>query len=475
MSPALRPARPDRSRTSRLSATAGGLLVPEHALDRRSFLGLSALGLGAAALAACAGPSTSGGAAAPTSTTSDDWSGVTPAKEVSFWSNHPGGSSDVEAELVAAFNASQPDTTVTLVTAGANYEEVAQRFQTALAGGGLPGVVILSDVWWFRYYLNQSIIPLDSLLQTVEVETDDFRPSFYADYQYADAQWAVPYARSTPLFYYNKAHWQAAGLPDRAPETWQELDEWGPALMAAGTGVQHAFQHPAVGGYAGWTFQNNAWGWGGAYSDEWDVTIDSAPVVEALEWVRQGVQEAGWAGVTANDQAADIGSGAVSATVSSTGSLVGILEAATFDVGVGFLPGGPQASAPVCPSGGAGLGIPAAITPEEQLAAARFLKFLTLPENAVKFSAATGYIPTRTSADTAALVAKAPQIQTAIDQIDVVRTQDYVRAFLPGGDKVIADGFGRVAIQDEDPQAVLTEVRAQLEDIFTTDVEPHLV
>jgi len=32
----------------------------------------------------------------------------------------------------------------------------------------------------------------------------------------------------------------------------------------------------------------------------------------------------------------------------------------------------------------------------------------------------------------------------AIDQIAVVRTQDYARAFLPGGDKVIADGFGRV-------------------------------
>jgi len=30
----------------------------------------------------------------------------------------------------------------------------------------------------------------------------------------------VPYARSTPLFYYNKDHYAAAGLPDRAPETW---------------------------------------------------------------------------------------------------------------------------------------------------------------------------------------------------------------------------------------------------------------
>lgn len=455
--------------------TPGGLHLPERSLDRRAFLELSAAGLGALALAACAGPSTAGGLSSPSATSTFDWAGVTPAKEISFWTNHPGGSQDVEKTLVDTFNASQSAITVKLVTAGKNYEEVAQRFQTALTGGGLPGLVIFSDVWWFRYYLNQSIIPLDSLLTAVGIDTADFRPSFYQDYQYSGAQWAVPYARSTPLFYYNKAHWSEAGLPDRAPKTWEEFAGWATRLQGAGLGTQKVFQYPAVAGYAGWTFQNNAWGWGGEYSKEWDITIDSGPVVEALDWVRKGVQEDGWAGVTANDQAADIASGAVSATVSSTGSLVGILKAAAFDVGVGFLPGGPAATEPVCPSGGAGLGIPKDITPEEQVAAATFLKFLTLPENTVAFSAATGYIPTRSSADTAALTATTPQISTAIDQIAVVRTQDYARAFLPGGDKVIADGFGRAVTQNEDPKAVLTAVKGQLQEIYTRDVKPKLV
>jgi len=472
MSPALFRPRPQ----SQNARTPGGLHLPDLALDRRSFLGLSAAGAGALALAACAGPSTaSAGSSSTPSASAADWTGVKPAKEISFWSNHPGGSQETEQKLVDAYNASQSNTKVTLVTAGKNYEEVAQRFQTALAGGGLPGLVIFSDVWWFRYFLNDSVIPLDSLLKAVDVDTADFRPSFFSDYQFDGQQWAVPYARSTPLFYYNKAHWAAAGLPNRSPKTWQEFGEWAPKLKGASTGAQNAFQYPAIAGYAGWTFQNNAWGYGGAYSDKWDVTIDADPVVAALEWVRKGVQDDKWAGVTANDQAADLSSGAVSATVSSTGSLVGILKASSFDVGVGFLPGGPAATEPVCPSGGAGLGIPKDITPEEQLAAASFLKFLTQPDNAVTFSAATGYIPTRTSADVSALVAKAPQIQTAIDQIAVVRTQDYARAFLPGGDKAIADGFGRVVTQNEDAKTVLTEVKAQLTDIYTTDVKPHLV
>ena len=68
-----------------------------------------------------------------------------------------------------------------------------------------------------------------------------------------------------------------------------------------------------------------------------------------------------------------------------TGSLVGILKAAKFDVGAGFLPGGPVTTSPVCPTGGAGIGIPKAIPKERQLAAATFLKFLTTPENTVTF------------------------------------------------------------------------------------------
>lgn len=186
------------------------------------------------------------------------------------------------------------------------------------------------------------------------------------------------------------------------------------------------------------------------------------------------MQDDTWAGVTAN-KAADLSSGAVSSTGNLAGSLAGILKAASFDVGVGFLPGGPAATKPVCPSGGAGLAIPKDITPEEQLAAASFLTFLTQPDNAVTFSAATGCIPTRTSADVSALVATAPQIQTAIDQIAVVRTQDYARALPPGGDKVIADGFGRVLTKNEDANPVRAEVKAQLTDICTTDVTPHLL
>src|SRR3954447_4626583 len=177
------------------------------ALDRRRFLGLTgAVGV-AAALAACGGPSTSDDAAATAATDDTDWSKVTPAAEITFWTSNPGSSQAVTQQIIDAFHTSQSDIKVNLVTAGANYEEIAQKFQSAQAGGGLPDLIVFSDVWWFRYKMLDSIIPLDGLIKAVGFDVEDYRKGLWADYTYDNAQWAVPWARSTPLFYYNKTHW----------------------------------------------------------------------------------------------------------------------------------------------------------------------------------------------------------------------------------------------------------------------------
>lgn len=442
-------------------------------LDRRHFLGLAGAGAGAAALSACGGPST-GAPAAATAAADIDFSGVKPAASIDFWSNHPGKSQDVEKAIIEQFHAKFPEIKVNLVTAGANYEEIAQKFQTSQAAkSGLPGLVVLSDVWWFRYYSNGNIIALDSLLKQLDVKVDDFQKSLIADYQYEDKQWALPYGRSTPLFYYNKDHFKAAGLPDRAPKTWQEFAEWAPQLKAS-SGAQYAYIYPALAGYAGWTLQNNLWGWGGSWSDDWTFNCDSAESVAALQWAQDSIFKDKWAGVSSKEAADDFAAGITSSTISSTGSLLGVLKSAKFNVGVGYLPGGPKNESPVCPTGGAGLGIPSGVSKEVQLAAATFLKFMTEPESTAQFSAATGYMPTRTSADMTAVLAATPQIKTAMDQLAVTRVQDNARVFLPGADQEMAKSAAAILTQQGDVQATMTALKATLEGIYTKDVKPKL-
>ena len=441
--------------------------------DRRHFLGLAGMTASAAALAACGGPTTGGNTTA-NEAAEIDFGGVKPAPKIDFWSNHPGKSQDVEKAIIEKFHARFPDIKVNLVTAGANYEEIAQKFQTSQAAkSGLPGLVVLSDVWWFRYYTNGSIIPVNGLIDQLDINVDDFRQSLVDDYKYNDKQWALPYGRSTPLFYYNKDHFQAAGLPDRAPETWEEFGEWAPKLKAS-SGAQYAYIYPALAGYAGWTLQNNLWGWGAAWSKEWEITCDSPEAIEALQWAQDSIYKDGWAGVSSKEAADDFSAGLTSTTISSTGSLLGVLKSAPFNVGVGFLPGGPEAQTNVCPTGGAGLGIPSGISKEEPLAAGTFLKFMTEPENTAAFSAATGYMPTRESADMTAVLAKTPQIQTAMDQLAVTRVQDNARVFLPGADQEMAKAAAKILTQQADVKATMADLKKTLEGIYEKDVKPKL-
>ena len=93
----------------------------------RKRLATGAILAASALLFTACGPST-GSTADDAEAAAADISGVEPADSITFWSNHPGGSIDIERDLIAAFE-EETGISVELVTAGANYEEVSERFQ----------------------------------------------------------------------------------------------------------------------------------------------------------------------------------------------------------------------------------------------------------------------------------------------------------------------------------------------------------
>ena len=126
--------------------------------------------------------------------------------------------------------------------------------------------MVLSDVWWFRYYTNGSIIPVDGLIKQLDIKIGRLPAVPGRRLQVRRQAVGAPYGRSTPLFYYNKDHFKAAGLPDRAPKTWQRVRRLG--SQAQGQLRRPVRLHyPALAGYAGWTLQNKLWGWGGGWSN----------------------------------------------------------------------------------------------------------------------------------------------------------------------------------------------------------------
>lgn len=435
---------------------------------------VAAAGVTALALGACGGPTVDGGGAASGesgSTEAVDWDSVEPAKEITFWTNHPGGSLDVEKELVAKFE-QESGITVDLVTAGANYAEVAQRFQTAQTSGDQGDLVVLSDANWFNAYLAGSITPVDDLLGVVDVDPASYVDALYEDYLYDDSHFALPYARSTPLFYFNKEHYRDAGLPEEAPTTWDQVKEYSLKLKEAGHATPFGF--PPEAEYPAWTMANLVWSYGGAWSNEWDFSAaHSEDTVKALTFAQDAVRD-GWATVVSTAPQTDFAAGGASQVIASTGALSDTMDTASFDVGVGFLPTGPSGEENVVPTGGAGIAIASKSSPERQKAAAMLATFLTNATSTATFSGATGYLPVQKDVDMSSVYSEQPEFEVAVDQLERARVQDFGRVLLPGGDLALSGGLTKILTQNADPATTMEGVADEMQTLYDRDLKSVL-
>ena len=427
-------------------------------MDRRQFLMLAAAG----ATAGCAGM----GGGGPVK------SGNGP---IAFWSNHPGVSTTIERELINRFQQEFPDLKVKLIDAGKNYDEVAQKFNAALIGADVPDVVVLDDIWWFHFALSGVLSPLDELFRQVGVDTGDYVDSLLADYEFGGNHYAVPYARSTPLFYYNRAVWERAGLPDRGPSSWPEFDEWGPRLqrvMDPGN-LAHGWSNSEA---ISWTFEGPNWAYGGAYSDQWALKFTDPATITAGTFLRESIHGKRYAAI-ANNIANEFATGILASTVASTGALVGITAAARFDFGVAPLPTGPG-GAPACPAGGAGLAIPMKLSDERKLNALEFIAYITSARNTAYFSQHTGYLAVRKSAvddpSQQRYLSDNPRARVAFDQLPHTRPQDYARVFLPGGDRIVSAGLESIGLKGADVGATFGSVQKQLQVIYNRQIKRKL-
>lgn len=428
-----------------------------NTLSRREFLSLASAATAGVA-AGCAGM---GGSVSVKS-------GSGP---IALWSNHPGQSSAVEKELISRFQRGFPGLSVKLIDAGKDYAEVAQKFNAALIGTDVPDVVVLSDVWWFHFALSGVIAALDDLFGQVGVDSSDYVDTMLADYEFNGHHYALPYARSTPLFYYNKAVWEKVGLPDRGPSSWQEFDEWGPQLQhAVGAGKwAHGWGNADI---ISWTFQGPDWTFGGAYSQKWTLTFTDPATIAAGNFLWDSIHRKGYAAI-ATDIGNQFATGILASTVSTTGDLAGITKTARFDFGVAPLPTGPG-GAPGCPTGGAGLAIPAKLSEERKLNALRFIAFVTSPPNTAYFSQRTGYLAVRKSVvgdpSEQKYLEDNPRARVALDQLPHTRSQDYARVFLPGGDRIIGAGLESIGLRGADVTATFTEIDKQLQVIYDRQI-----
>ena len=69
--------------------------------------------------------------------------------------------------------------------------------------------------------------PVQDFMDAENFDTSDFEPNVLAYYTVDGKQYSMPFNTSTPMLYYNKDMFKAAGLdPEVAPRTFDEVAEY---------------------------------------------------------------------------------------------------------------------------------------------------------------------------------------------------------------------------------------------------------
>ena len=336
-----------------------------------------------------------------------------------------------------------------------------------MAANSAPDFSLLSDVWWFKFMRAKALLPLNDLIAGEKgIDPADFVPSLWNEGVRKDVQYWIPFARSTPLFYYNKDMLKEIGV-EKAPETWQEIVEIAPKLTKKeGDAVKvSAFAHPDGQSYIAWLFQCVAWQHGGGYSDASleKFLLTEPDTIRAGQFYADSVNKGQWA-VMSKAVDNDFKAGLTAMALMSTGSLGGVLADAKFEVGTAFLPMEKQFG---CCTGGSGLAIPATTANDKAQAVMKYIAYATGNDGGAFWAQNSGYMPVRLStAQTEsykAFFAEKPQFQTAVEQLPKTKAQDAARVFIPGGDIIIGKGLERILVGKEDVATVFAEVQATLE------------
>lgn len=306
--------------------------------------------------------------------------------------------------LTAEYVAQTPGVKIDAVYAG-SYQDTVTKVLTAVRGGNAPQLSVILSVDMFTLIEEDAIVPFDELI-TTDAERQwiaGFYPAFMENSQTGGKTYGIPFQRSTPVLYWNKEAFKEAGLdPDKAPANWDEMVAFGKKLTktdSAGNVEQWGLRIPTSGFpywlFQGLTTQNDAFVMN---ADGNQTYFDDPKVVEALQFLvdlstKHKIMAPGIVEWGTTPKAFFERETAMMWT--TTGNLTNVRNNAPFDFGVAMLPANKRRGAP---TGGGNFYIFKDSTDAQKKASLDFIKWITAPEQAAKWTIATGYVAPRPDA-----------------------------------------------------------------------------
>ncbi|MCA2013231.1 sn-glycerol-3-phosphate ABC transporter substrate-binding protein UgpB [Pararhodobacter sp. CCB-MM2] len=332
--------------------------------------------------------------------------------EIQWWHAMGGRLGELVEEIAANFNASQSDYVVVPSFRG-TYPETMNGAIAAFRAGEQPHIVQVFEVGTGTMMgAEGAIVPVYELMENNDVAFDPeaFLPAVVGYYTDPNGNMlSFPFNSSTPILYYNRDIFEAAGLdPETPPTTWAEMEQMGTQIVESGAATcGFTTSYPSWVLLENFTAMHNISlstqqnGFAG-FDAEFNFN-QHEPVIRLWnklgEWQQSGVYA--WSGGGSGpDSGTMFYSGQCAMLINSSAGRAGVLANTDFGVGYGMQPyfddveGAPQNSI----IGGATLWTLAGHTDEEYAAVAHFFEFLSQPEQQAWWHQNTGYLPVTTAA-----------------------------------------------------------------------------
>jgi sn-glycerol 3-phosphate transport system substrate-binding protein len=217
--------------------------------------------------------------------------------EVVLWHSLVAKTRDVLVAMAEDYNASQDKVTVRIESQGQSYEELLRKYTEAIPTDDLPAIALLEDTNTQFIADSGTVLPGQACFEASGVSLDDFLPVAVDYYTVDGAFLPVGLNPSTNLLYYNRSHFEEAGLdPDDPPGTLAEVQAAAQAIQDAGV-VDEPFvlqlqpwfvEHWLTGVGASIVDNDNGRGPDGATAG----AFDNESAAELFTWL-QGMDDAG--------------------------------------------------------------------------------------------------------------------------------------------------------------------------------------
>lgn len=312
-----------------------------------------------------------------------------------------------------------------------SYDEILTKTQLSATLEEGPQIVVSERAYVPVLVDDDLVVDMLPFAERDGLDLSNFYDVFLNTYGMVDGKLAaLPYIRSTPVFYYNKGMADAKGLT--APRTIEELEAFGKALTVVNesTGETEVYGFEMLNDF-GWFCQNMLYQMNSNILSEDGMScpaLEDGAMLKLLSAWRQWVDD-GWCRSFASTSAESemkekFYQGKLAGFFASCGGLKNVERDSAengIELGVAPLPTW-DSNRPSAPVGGGNICIVKGINTTEQIEASwEFVKFLMSDEMVTYNAMNSGYVPTtKTAGESAAMQefwAEKPLWKVAYDQL----------------------------------------------------------